>query len=78
MLGFICWLSLHAVTPDDLGADPGALSGWRYAAQAAAPGPGDEVTMYRFLMDRDAYQGASHLLNAARFSIRCMCWAILG
>ena len=63
VMGFLAWLSLHDARPADVESDPGTRGAWRYAMDAAAPAPGDEVTMVRFLMDRDHYQGASQIFN---------------
>lgn len=61
--GFLAWLSLNTATTEDIDADPGTRSVWRYATATARPAPDQDVTMARFLIDRDAYQGASHLFN---------------
>jgi hypothetical protein len=63
VLGCIAWLSLHEAAPDDLAADPGTRGAWQHAMRNATTG--DEVTMLRFFVDRDAYQGVSQACNVA-------------
>ncbi|MGH4027113.1 MAG: hypothetical protein ACRDRV_21290 [Pseudonocardiaceae bacterium] len=61
--GFVGWLALHEATPADIEKDPGTRSGWRHVVRTATPAPDEDVLMLRFLMDCEAYQGASQLFN---------------
>ncbi len=61
--GFLAWVSLHEAAAEHIDADPATRTAWRFVQEVAPPVAGEDVTMARFLMDRDAYQGSSHLLN---------------
>ena len=56
-------MDLTRASPDDVAADPGARAAWDYARHAP-PRPGETVTLSRFVVDRDTYQGPSPTLNA--------------
>ncbi|MEH2027555.1 ATP-binding protein [Nostoc sp.] len=58
--GFAMMVALHAATPEDLSADPGALASWEYL-QTNAPlrRPSEGATIFRFWMARDTYQAVS-------------------
>ncbi len=43
--------------------DPGARAAWEYAQRHAPPRPGETLTVCRFVVDRDHYQGPSPTLN---------------
>ena len=62
--GFLALLDLTRASPEDIAADPGASAAWDYAQQHAPPRPTEMVTLSRFIVDRDAYQGPSATLNA--------------
>ena len=57
-----CW-TCPAPSPEDIAADPGATAAWDYAQQAP-PRPTETVTLSRFILDRQVYQGPSATLNA--------------
>jgi hypothetical protein len=62
--GFLALMDLTRASPDDVAADPGARAAWEYAGRRSPPRPGEAVTLSRFVIDRDAYQGPSPTLNA--------------
>ncbi len=62
--GVIAILDLTAAAPEDVAADPVARAAWDHAHAQAPPRPGEVVTLTRFVIDRDAYQGPSPTLNA--------------
>ena len=62
--GFLALLDLTRASPEDIAADPGASAAWDYAQQQAPPRPTETVTLSRFIIDRDVYQGPSATLNA--------------
>jgi hypothetical protein len=61
--GMLAIVDLAGASPDDLDADPGARAAWNVAI-TAPPRPGEAVTICRFVVDRDNYQGPSPTLNA--------------
>jgi hypothetical protein len=61
--GFLAFLSLHNAAATDIEVDPGTHTAWRYIQHVAPPAVDEDVTMLRFLMDSDAYQGPSRLLT---------------
>jgi hypothetical protein len=61
--GFLALLDLTAGEPDRH-ADPGAEAAWEHAHRAAPPRPEEAVTLTRFVVDREGYQGPSPTLNA--------------
>jgi hypothetical protein len=61
--GVIGLLDLTAASPADRAADPAALAAWDHAHRIRPPRPGERVTLTRFIVDRDAYQGPSPTLN---------------
>jgi hypothetical protein len=63
--GFLAILSLHDGSANDIEADPVTDTVWRYLQRVAPPAVDEHVTVVRFLMDSDAYQAPSHLLNVA-------------
>jgi hypothetical protein len=63
--GVLVVLDLTAASDHDRAADPGVRAAWEHAHRKAPPRPGEAVTMCRFLIDRDAYQGPSPTMNAA-------------
>ena len=62
--GFLALLELTRASPGDIASDPGASAAWDYAQQHAPPRPIETVTLSRFIVDRDVYQGPSATLNA--------------
>jgi hypothetical protein len=65
LLGYLAVLSLHDAAAADVEADPGTSAVWAYARRHAPPRPGEQVTMMRFLVDRETYQRASPGINLA-------------
>ena len=57
-------VDLARSSPDDVDADPGARAAWDFAHGSAPPRPGEALTLCRFVVDRDNYQGPSPTLNA--------------
>jgi AAA ATPase domain len=62
-VGFSAVIALHEASAEDLAADPGAHSMWKYAQRHGAPRSGEEVFAVRFLVDAVAYQSPSPTLN---------------
>jgi hypothetical protein len=62
--GTLAILDLTRSGPGDVGADPGARAAWDFAHDSAPPRPGEVLTLCRFVVDRDSYQGPSPTLNA--------------
>ncbi len=62
--GFLALLDLTRASPEDIAADPGASAAWDYAQRQAPPRPTETVTLSRFIVDREVYQGPSATLNA--------------
>jgi len=63
--GLLALLDLTGASEEDRLADPGAAAAWDYAQRCRPPRPGEAITQTRFVVDRDAYQGASPTMNAA-------------
>ena len=63
--GFLGRLNLTVAGEQDRRADAGAEAAWDYAHRVAPPRTGEEITLTRFVIDRDGYQGPSPTLNAA-------------
>jgi hypothetical protein len=57
-------LDLTVASDADRAADPGARAAWAHAHRQAPPRPGEAMTLTRFTIDRDTYQGPSPTLNA--------------
>jgi hypothetical protein len=62
--GFLALLDLTAASTQDIAADPGARAAWDFTTRQAPPRPSEAVTLSRFIIDREAYQGPSATLNA--------------
>jgi hypothetical protein len=62
--GMLAVLDLALASPEDVDADPGARAAWDFAHGNAPPRHGQALTMCRFVVDRDSYQGPSPTLNA--------------
>lgn len=62
--GMLAILDLTRASWDDIEADPGARSAWRFAHSTAPPRKGETLTQCRYVIDRDSYQGPSPTLNA--------------
>jgi hypothetical protein len=62
--GTLAILNLAQADPEDLDADPGARTAWDFAHRTAPPRRGEALTLCRFVVDRDSYQGPSPTLNA--------------
>ena len=62
--GFLALLDLTRASPEDIEGDPGASAAWDYARQQAPPRRTETVTLSRFIIDREVYQGPSATLNA--------------
>jgi hypothetical protein len=63
LLGFAAQIALHEASEGDIACDPAARAVWAHAQRNAPPGPGDEVLLARFLIDRDVYQAPSRSFN---------------
>jgi len=61
--GVIGLLSLGEAAREDIQADPVTAAAWAHAAAHGPAGPGDEIIIVRFQIDRDAYQRPSQLTN---------------
>ena len=59
--GFITLLTLGS--PDDAAFDPGVCAAWEHTDREAPVRTGEQVTVTRFVIDRDRYQGPSPTLN---------------
>jgi hypothetical protein len=62
--GFLGLLDLTSAGEQDRRADPGADAAWEHAHRAAPPRPDETITLTRFVVDREGYQGPSPTLNA--------------
>jgi len=51
--GYAARLALHLASREDIDADPGAATLWRYAQLHHPPRPGELVLGWRFVVDRD-------------------------
>jgi hypothetical protein len=61
--GFSAIVELSRARPDEIAADPVAEAVWAHVQRQAPPRPGDVVSLSRFTIDQDAYQGPSPTLN---------------
>jgi hypothetical protein len=57
--GFAIMVALHDATPQDLNADFGAMTCWRYLENHAPLRQSEGATIFRFWMARDTYQATS-------------------
>ncbi|GAA6622993.1 AAA family ATPase [Scytonema sp. NUACC26] len=57
--GFAILVALHEASSEDLNADPGAATSWRYLQTHAPLRPSEGATIFRFWMARDTYQSVS-------------------
>lgn len=64
VLGMLAILDLARSLLDDVDADPGARAAWDFAHSSAPPRRGEALTLCRFVVDRNSYQGPSPTLNA--------------
>ena len=62
--GVLAILDLARSFAEDVDADPGARAAWNFAHGSAPPRRGEALTLCRFVVDRDSYQGPSPTLNA--------------
>jgi AAA ATPase domain len=62
--GMLTILDLARSSMDDVVADPGARAAWDFAHRTAPPRRGEALTLCRFVVDRNSYQGPSPTLNA--------------
>jgi hypothetical protein len=62
--GMLAILDLTKSSAGDVDADPGARAAWDFAHGSAPPRRGEALTLCRFVVDRNSYQGASPTLNA--------------
>jgi hypothetical protein len=62
--GMLAILDLARSVPEDVNADPGARAAWDFAHGSAPPRRGEALTLCRFVVDRNSYQGPSPTLNA--------------
>jgi hypothetical protein len=49
----VCWLDLTRASADDIAADPVTRAAWDHVRRRGGPGPGDMVTIARFLSPAD-------------------------
>jgi hypothetical protein len=63
--GVLGLLDLTAAGEQDRRTDAGAEAAWEYAHRVAPARPGEAITLTRFVVDRERYQGPSPTLNAA-------------
>ncbi len=57
--GFLFRLDLERTTPEQRAADPGAEAAWAYLEEHAPLRTGERATVFRFWLDREAYQSVS-------------------
>lgn len=57
--GFILFVALHQVGPDDVAVDPGVRAALDYLDRTGPLRPGEAATMARFWLERERYQGIS-------------------
>ena len=57
--GFLFHLDLDRTTAEQRAADPAAEAAWAYLEEHAPLRPGERATVFRFWLDREAYQGVS-------------------
>jgi hypothetical protein len=62
--GMLAIVDLARSVLDDVDADPGARAAWDFAHSSAPPRRGEALTLCRFVVDRNSYQGPSPTLNA--------------
>jgi hypothetical protein len=62
--GMLAIVDLTRSTLTDIDADPGARAAWDFARRSAPPRRGEALTLCRFVVDRNSYQGPSPTLNA--------------
>jgi hypothetical protein len=62
--GFLALLDLTRASAQDIASDSGAAAAWEHATGKAPPRPHETITMTRFIIDSQAYQGPSVTLNA--------------
>lgn len=62
--GMLAIVDLARSSPNDIDVDPGARAAWNFARSGAPPRPGEALTLCRFVVDRNYYQGPSPTLNA--------------
>jgi hypothetical protein len=63
LIGFIAGVALHRASPADLAADPGAAAAVGFANRHGPARPGEELTLHRFFMGADTYQGPGSARN---------------
>lgn len=54
LIGFGAFLTLDEHTERDCRADPGASAAWEYAQRHGPPRPGEQIILWRFLVDTEA------------------------
>lgn len=59
--GLLCTIELHTASEAQRLADPAVAAAWAYLQRAAPLRANERATMFRFWMDRDAYQGLSQV-----------------
>jgi len=59
VLGFMAAVALHRAGDEERSVDPAARAAWSHLGQHAPLRPGEGATLFRFWMDRDAYQAVS-------------------
>lgn len=63
--GFSAIVDLTGAAPEDVAADPVAAAIWAHVQEHAPARPGEVVSLSRFTIDQDVYQGPSPTLNLA-------------
>jgi hypothetical protein len=58
-VGFFACVRMHAPDPEMVEIDPCAAAAWRYLAKQPSLEEGQFAALFRYWMDRDAYQGIS-------------------
>lgn len=56
--GFVTWLTFTE-DDDEIRTDPVAVAAWRHARREGPLGPGEQIALQRFQIDRDSYQAPS-------------------
>lgn len=67
--GFMAHLALHRATADDAAVDPAVAPMLDFIARHGPVGPGEEVALLRFWMDREAYQAITAAINLTAMNI---------
>ncbi|MFI5845405.1 ATP-binding protein, partial [Catenuloplanes sp. NPDC051500] len=66
--GFLLWLRLPVGDPDAAAADPLAAAAWAHAERTRPLGAGEHLGLARFIVTRDGFSHALHLLQLRIYS----------